>query len=699
MVETSCSSDSFMYEMRICNDSFATSGFDGMVHLSIYDQDPTVIENLLPIDTFILLLDLAIGACTTVRVGGVVSDTERLYFILNDNGDGFPPTPFLDNLFFAATGLYECNYLNNIQYADCRKREISINKTVLDDLERISQDQFCISFRIEVNCEGEDCSGVVYDVNDLFQFSEAVDVLSIQVTTNANSQGTIQHGSFNGMTSTLLVSQESFDTELKDVFDMRVCMTIDLDQLVDNSENNDCNFSNDVMYGFTGLTNVATASYQDVITVDTICTPIDPCLDLALSCRDTSIDCYRDTASGSLLLPQVTESCCAIAEMSYKDSIASINCETEFVIHRRWHIMDSCFNESFCTQVITLVDNDAPIPMVDSIVEEIDCYIQIPMTPPAIQVDTTCELSTMWSFTAFTFDSVCPYDFSRQFVQIVTDDCQQSDTVIRTYLVSNDDQVSFDREDEQIPTLCPNDLNIGYPIVPIRPLDCALAYQVDTFEEKFSSNCAVELSSRFVFILNDACHHTDSLVIEYIVTDDEAPEIIWPHPDTFSDMDISQILDNLTVTDNCDVHTTDIRIDSMRYEDCPDYVVYQVAIHASDRCGSKRTYEATIIQVIRGDLSIFIPSAFSPNNDGINDHWILFSNGCNISIENLKIYNRWGGLVYENVYPETNLSDHVLWDGRAFSKISTPETYIYLIQVKDVHNRTYSLSGDITILK
>ena len=45
--------------------------------------------------------------------------------------------------------------------------------------------------------------------------------------------------------------------------------------------------------------------------------------------------------------------------------------------------------------------------------------------------------------------------------------------------------------------------------------------------------------------------------------------------------------------------------------------------------------------------SIFIPNVFTPNNDGINDIWqIIFDLDCWVDVE-FKIYNRWGGLVFE----------------------------------------------------
>ena len=68
---------------------------------------------------------------------------------------------------------------------------------------------------------------------------------------------------------------------------------------------------------------------------------------------------------------------------------------------------------------------------------------------------------------------------------------------------------------------------------------------------------------------------------------------------------------------------------------------------------------------------LFIPNAFSPNDDGVNDQLESFSN-CRLAELNVKIYDRWGELVYENGGLDFN------WDGRFNGKNVQSGVYILL---------------------
>ena len=76
---------------------------------------------------------------------------------------------------------------------------------------------------------------------------------------------------------------------------------------------------------------------------------------------------------------------------------------------------------------------------------------------------------------------------------------------------------------------------------------------------------------------------------------------------------------------------------------------------------------------------VFIPEGFSPNNDGTHDFFVISgTNGRNVKI---KIFNRWGVIVYENDNYQND------WDGRAYKGLTIdnqalPEsTYYYIITI------------------
>ena len=92
---------------------------------------------------------------------------------------------------------------------------------------------------------------------------------------------------------------------------------------------------------------------------------------------------------------------------------------------------------------------------------------------------------------------------------------------------------------------------------------------------------------------------------------------------------------------------------------------------------------------------VFIPNAFSPNNDGVND--IFQISGHDIISLKINIFNRWGNSVY------TGQSQNSFWDGTYNGNPVPSGVYIYLIEVEGYHKdgSTYlnHLSGSITVLR
>ncbi len=77
--------------------------------------------------------------------------------------------------------------------------------------------------------------------------------------------------------------------------------------------------------------------------------------------------------------------------------------------------------------------------------------------------------------------------------------------------------------------------------------------------------------------------------------------------------------------------------------------------------------------------SLYLPTAFSPNGDGLNDKFEVLGNLNCIEKFHMDIFNRWG----EKVYETDSLSK--LWDGKTYSGKEAPEgVYIYIFKSKDI---------------
>ena len=86
-----------------------------------------------------------------------------------------------------------------------------------------------------------------------------------------------------------------------------------------------------------------------------------------------------------------------------------------------------------------------------------------------------------------------------------------------------------------------------------------------------------------------------------------------------------------------------------------------------------------------------LPTAFSPNGDGKND--ILYVRGSNMQELYLRIYNRWGQLVFETHDVNTG------WDGKYHSEDAPIEAYAYVLSVIFKSGEAFQKQGNITLLR
>lgn len=88
---------------------------------------------------------------------------------------------------------------------------------------------------------------------------------------------------------------------------------------------------------------------------------------------------------------------------------------------------------------------------------------------------------------------------------------------------------------------------------------------------------------------------------------------------------------------------------------------------------------------------IGVPSGFSPNGDGEND--ILYVRGAAIKTLDLKIYNRWGQLIFETTTKEKG------WDGTYNGTPQPIDAYGYVLLATFIDGSAKTLKGNITLLR
>lgn len=90
------------------------------------------------------------------------------------------------------------------------------------------------------------------------------------------------------------------------------------------------------------------------------------------------------------------------------------------------------------------------------------------------------------------------------------------------------------------------------------------------------------------------------------------------------------------------------------------------------------------------DTYIYMPSAFSPNGDGLNDVFRIVSK--KISLKTFRVFNRWGELVFAT--NDLNTS----WNGEYKGK-RLPGTYVYYVTYTDCMGEAKLIKGTITVIR
>jgi gliding motility-associated-like protein len=95
--------------------------------------------------------------------------------------------------------------------------------------------------------------------------------------------------------------------------------------------------------------------------------------------------------------------------------------------------------------------------------------------------------------------------------------------------------------------------------------------------------------------------------------------------------------------------------------------------------------------VVDADFKLYVPNAFTPDGDGLND--IFQPKGRGIAKYHLTIYDRWGTVVYQS----EDFSKG--WDGGEKGKQLTDEVFTWRIYATDVNGKIKELTGFVTLVR
>ncbi|PBQ30676.1 hypothetical protein CNR22_02435 [Sphingobacteriaceae bacterium] len=116
---------------------------------------------------------------------------------------------------------------------------------------------------------------------------------------------------------------------------------------------------------------------------------------------------------------------------------------------------------------------------------------------------------------------------------------------------------------------------------------------------------------------------------------------------------------------------------------------YPIVLVVKNKWGCADTVIKPLL--INDDFGLYVPNAFTPNADGLND--IFQAKGTGIKNFNLEIFSRWGESLYQT-YEFTSG-----WDGTFKGKECKTDSYVWKITITNYSGNTKSFTGIITLLR
>ena len=119
-------------------------------------------------------------------------------------------------------------------------------------------------------------------------------------------------------------------------------------------------------------------------------------------------------------------------------------------------------------------------------------------------------------------------------------------------------------------------------------------------------------------------------------------------------------------------------------------IVYIVKVSNAIGCVD---YDSIRVKVYKVAPGIYVPTAFTPNDDGRNDFFRPVSLGLK-SLDVFRVYDRWGQLLYNDATIES-----AGWDGTYKGNKQQPATYVWYAEGTDYRNGKLIKKGYVVLIR
>ena len=393
------------------------------------------------------------------------------------------------------------------------------------------------------------------------------------------------------------------------------------------------------------------------------------------------------------------DSTCVFTVPNFESSITALdNCDTTFNIIQSISIGDTITSDTTISIIVTdLAGNSSSC---DFIIQLRDTISPIIICPS----DTTISLDSNTCLLTYNLGLPTVFNDCESLIPVLDSGLILGNTYPKgqytSYYSVTDSALNISTCSFTITVVDSVNPSINCPVDTTVFLNSTCEYEVGDFLSVFEveDNCGIDSLSQFPSIgtLKDTTFTLEIRAIDssgnqtlcttnVLIADSVPPTIVCPG-DTLMSLNfdceyrVGDFTTNLQAYDSCSYINSIFQYPSI------DSVigligVYPVSIHSVDNFGNSSSCFFNL-EVVNGPLydcdEIYVPNVFSPNGDGIND--IFKVRGATFELISMKIFNRWGQLIYEDRVGTG-------WDGWYSSGIkASTGNYSYLIEVQPLHS-------------
>ena len=181
-----------------------------------------------------------------------------------------------------------------------------------------------------------------------------------------------------------------------------------------------------------------------------------------------------------------------------------------------------------------------------------------------------------------------------------------------------------------------------------------------------------------------------------------APEEIWVEAGNDTEINLA---DQITFQPTTNI----VAIDSVLWTppeglDCPTCLsttarplqstTYQLQVWDENGCLA----QSMITVLVRPGYEVYVPNAFSPNNDGFNDLFTVFAGDNVAEVRRLAVFERWGGQVFLAEHFQPNALPFG-WDGNWRGNPAPEGIYIWMAEVEFLDGRVKLFEGNVNLIR